>query len=171
MGDLTPMSSARPVPVLVTHRMSPNAPRPAFRIDNLVFSDEPNHHHHTGPRRYFWLLDVGTQLVYEPFGWTGEWYVDLVGITSKRDVGTENLVITDMYLDIIVEGMGPGYRIIDLDEFGTATRTGAISVETAADVMTRAQRFLDTYLHRGKVFPPAHVSPWFSADHDYPGVG
>jgi hypothetical protein len=158
------------IPALVTHRIHPGRARSAFRAGEVVFSDEPNYHHHTGPRRYFWLLDTSVQLVYEPFGWCDEWYVDLVDIAVYREDGIEHFVVTDLYLDLVVEGVGPVYRILDLDELGAAMRDGALPVEAGANVLNRAQRFLDRYVHRGKVFPPSEITRWFSATHNYPAT-
>lgn len=158
------MTSTPPhlIPALVTHRIHPGQPRPAFRAGDVVFSDEPN------DRRYFWLLAASVQLVYEPFGWHNEWYIDLVDIAVHPEDGVDHFVVTDLYLDLIVEGMGPVYRMLDLDELGAAMRDGTLPVETGANVLNRAQQFLDRYVHRGKVFPPPKITRWFSATHNYP---
>ena len=58
--------------------------RPAILVGRVLMRDElagP----HRGPRRVFWLLDEGVQLIYEPFGWIDEWYVDVVRIQARRD--------------------------------------------------------------------------------------
>lgn len=79
--------------------------RPAIRVGRVLMRDElvgP----HRGLRRVFWLLDEGVQLIYEPFGWIDEWYVDVVRIQARRDDGQLTYHVTDEYADIIVEGMG-----------------------------------------------------------------
>jgi hypothetical protein len=60
--------------------------RPAIRAGAVLMRDELDGQH-TGPRRVFWLLDEGIQLIYEPFGWVDEWYVDMVRIEARRDGG------------------------------------------------------------------------------------
>jgi predicted RNA-binding protein associated with RNAse of E/G family len=149
------------VPVLVSHRHGPE-PRAAVRIDDVVVADV-DYPRHAGPRRYFWLLDYGVQLVYEPFGWCDEWYVDVVAF--EHDRGT--IAVTDLMVDLVVEGMGPTYRIVDLDELASALGDG-LGVEATAAALRSAQLFLDAFLHRGAPFPPPAVAPWFSADHRYP---
>ncbi|WP_433475104.1 hypothetical protein ACQPZP_41635 [Spirillospora sp. CA-142024] len=139
----------------------------AMLAGRVLYSDQL-YFRHDGPRRYFWLLDEGVQLVYEPFGWRDEWYIDLVSI--RRDESADPLCfhIEDRHVDIVVEGMGPTYRILDLDEAGTALSSGAQTPEGLRRTLTGAQRFLDRYLHRGAPFPPPQIRPLFSAEHHYP---
>ena len=69
--------------VAVAWRMHDWQAHPAIRVGGVLMRDElagP----HRGPRRVFWLLDEGVQLIYEPFGWIDEWYVDVVCIQAKR---------------------------------------------------------------------------------------
>ncbi len=153
-------------PVLVTHRLY-DQPVQAFLAGDVLYSDQVYYRHH-GPRRYFWLLAENVQFVYEPFGWRDEWYVDLVSISRQELGGTPWYLIRDEYVDIVVEGMGPAYRILDLDEAGDALLTGQTSSAALAATLTSAQRFLERYLHRGAPFPPAQIASLFSADHDYP---
>lgn len=153
--------------VLVAHRIHAGAALPAVQVGHLVMRDE-DYHRHAGRRRYFWLLDEGVQLVYEPFGWTGEWYVDVVSFTYAEVDGTPLVRVVDRWIDLVVEGMGPTYRMLDLDELATGLRSGAIPVEVAATALAAAQRFTDAHLHRGASFPPPAVGSFFAADHRYP---
>jgi len=114
--------------VAVAWRMHDWQAHPAIRVGGVLMRDElagP----HRGPRRVFWLLDEGVQLIYEPFGWIDEWYVDVVCIQARRDDGQLTYHVTDEYADIIVEGMGPAYRMIDLDQLADAM--SAASIDTA----------------------------------------
>lgn len=138
--------------VAVAWRLHDWKPRRAIRAGGVLMRDEPAGQH-TGPRRVFWLLDEDVQLIYEPFGWTDEWYVDVVRIEARRDGGQLTYRVTDEYADIIVEGMGPTYRVIDLDQLADAMGAGSIHPERAAGTLQRAQRFVDRYLHRGRPIP------------------
>jgi hypothetical protein len=138
-------------------------PLPAVKVGSVLMHDG-RYHRHAGPRRWFWLLDEGVQLVYEPFGWSDEWYVDIVRFEAV-DGGYR---VVDEYLDVIVEGNGPVYRMVDLDELADALGTGQITADRAAEALRCAQRFVDRYLHRGAPFPPPQLREFFSADHDYP---
>jgi hypothetical protein len=158
--------SVSPEPVLVQHRTH-DRPVPARRWGTVLFSDEV-YHRHAGPRRYFWLLGEDVQLVYEPFGWRDEWYVDLVSVSETDSGGTRCYSVSDELVDIVVEGMGPTYRIIDLDEIGDALAGGQVTAARLSKTLTRAQRFLDRYLHRGARFPPPQIAPFFAPDHQYP---
>lgn len=143
--------------MLVAHRINDFRPVPAWRAERVLVSDEAG-------RRYFWLLDEAVQLVYEPYGWHNEWYVDIVDIAEEGDVVT----ITDRYVDVIVEGMGPTYRMLDLEEAGDALLGGRLTAAELAGALGACQRFLDRYLHRGAPFPPPAIRPLFAADHAYP---
>jgi hypothetical protein len=164
---VTVSSTLRGESVLVSHRIHGALELPALRYDRLVVRDE-TYHRHAGLRRYFWLVDHHVQMVFEPFGWTNEWYVDLVAIRVESRDGMPVYHMTDAHLDIVVEGMGPTYRVVDLDELADALRSGAIDLVAACDVMSHAQRFLDTYLHRGAPFPPPEIRPHFAVNHAYP---
>lgn len=155
-----------PEPVLVRHRIH-DQPVPARRRGTVLFSDEVCRRH-AGPRRYFWLLGEDVQLVYEPFGWRDEWYVDLVSVSESDSGGTACYVVRDELVDIVVEGTGPTYRIIDLDEIGDALASGRVTGARLGKTLARAQRFLDRYLHRGASFPPPQIVPLFAPDHQYP---
>jgi hypothetical protein len=82
-GGLPP---ARAEPAAVAWGMHDWQARPAVRVGAVLMRDEPAGRP-GGTRRVFWLLDEGMQLVYEPFGWTGEWYADVVRIEARRDGG------------------------------------------------------------------------------------
>ncbi|TDC79020.1 hypothetical protein [Streptomyces hainanensis] len=152
---------------LVAFRDHGFTPVAARLIDNLLYSDQI-YHRHDGPRRYFWLIEEDVQLVYEPFGWRNEWYVDVVSFVSEDRGGLPLFTVHDRYLDLVVEGMGPTYRAVDLDEAGEALVSGSLNAHELRLALTATQRFTDAYLHRGAVFPPPAVARAFSADHDYP---
>ena len=139
----------------------------ATHVDSILFSDGYHAVYGSG-RRVFWLLDYSVQIVYEPWAWRQEWYVDIVDIVRTAQDATLTYLIRDMDVDIIVEGMGPTYRLIDLGEFGLRTLAGAHTAEDAALVLTRTQTFLDAFLHRGAPWPPPPLVPFFSPTHDYP---
>jgi len=148
------------VPVVVADRIRIG---PAARVGRVLVRDERSAPD-SKPRRYFWLIDEGIQLTYEPFGWHSEWYVDVVEIQLRHG----RYDITDRYVDIVVEGMGPNYRILDLDELGQALVSDAIDAGEIASALRSTQQFLDRYLHRGGTFPPPMIAELFAADHNYP---
>lgn len=151
---------------LVQHRLY-EQPVAAFLAGDVLYSDQI-HFGNAGPRRYFWLVQENVQLVYEPFGMRNEWYVDLVSISRKQVQGTCCFSVQDEYVDVVVEGMGPTYRILDLDEAADAMAAGVMSQAQLAATLAETQQFLERYLHRGAVFPPGQIGPLFSADHRYP---
>jgi hypothetical protein len=153
-------------PVLVQHRLY-EQPVAAVLAGDVLYSDQV-YFRNAGPRRYFWLVQENVQLVYEPFGWHDEWYVDLVSVSRQEAGGTPCFVIRDEYVDVVVEGMGPAYRILDLDEAAGALTAGAMSPAQLAGTLADTQRFLERYLHRGAAFPPGKLCSLFSADHRYP---
>jgi predicted RNA-binding protein associated with RNAse of E/G family len=104
--------------------------------------------------RHYILLDESVKLVHEPWGWQNRWYVDLVQITTVDDTTVQ---LADLYVDIIVEGNGPTYRVIDLEEFIDALASGDIGVEELRDPLHRLQAFLDCHIHAGRDFPPACI--------------
>ena len=63
--------------------------------------------------RHYVLLNKSIKLMYEPWGWRNEWYADLMEI---RWLEPKILELKDLYLDIIIEGEGPTYRMIDFDD-------------------------------------------------------
>ncbi|MGW7244231.1 hypothetical protein [Streptomyces sp. NPDC054804] len=107
-------------------------------------------------------------VTYEPFGWQGEWYVDVVSFERTEQDGLPLFTVRDQYLDVVVEGMGPTYRLIDLDEAAAALLSGELSPSVLARAMVKAQEFTDRYLHRGAVFPPPALRELFDAGHQYP---
>jgi len=110
--------------------------------------------------RHFILLQEAVKLMYEPWGWKERWYIDLVGV---RWIDDQTLVLEDLYIDLIVEGSGPAYRIIDLNDLADALIEGKVNVETMAEPLHRLQRFLDDHLHGGKDFPPAAIRPFLDS--------
>ncbi|MFD1134449.1 DUF402 domain-containing protein [Paenibacillus urinalis] len=104
--------------------------------------------------RHYILMHEGVKIMHEPFGWTNEWYVDLVDIKMNND---GEIKLTDLYIDIVVEGKGPTYRLIDLEEYADAVSQGLIDIKDTNKHLTQVQMFLEKYLHRGKVFPPKQI--------------
>ncbi|MCM3781521.1 DUF402 domain-containing protein [Neobacillus mesonae] len=104
--------------------------------------------------RHYILVNEGVKLMYEPWGWINEWYVDLVEIKKISD---HEIELTDLYIDIVVEGNGPTYRLIDLEEYADAVTEGQIDIQEMNKQLKQVQTFLENYLHRGKVFPPEQV--------------
>ncbi|MEV3950603.1 DUF402 domain-containing protein [Streptomyces halstedii] len=155
------------IAVKVQHRHWPDAPAEGVRIGDVLMCDV-DYPRHAGIRRYFWLLTYGVQLVYEPFGWTGDWYVDIVSFARGRIDGVESTTVYDRELDIVVEGHGPGYRLIDMDELADALEHGKLSPADTARALRDAQTFLEAFLHRGAPFPPPPMERWFDAGHGYP---
>jgi hypothetical protein len=115
--------------------------------------------------RSYLLLDEGIQMSCPPgfeehhAGW---WYVDLVEFIEEG----ARLTVMDQYLDVIVGPPGHPYRVLDLDEFGEAIASGALSLEKAVAGLNRFQRFLDTHLNRLQDadtrwpdFPPRAIRP------------
>lgn len=76
--------------------------------------------------------------------------------------------IADAYVDIVVEGMGPTYRLLDLHELADVMRAGDVTVDAAASALDRINRSTESYLHRGAPFPRSQIRPWFAANHHYP---
>jgi predicted RNA-binding protein associated with RNAse of E/G family len=107
--------------------------------------------------RHFVLLDQDVKLMYEPWGWENEWYADIVRIERSGDGA---ICLTDIYIDIVIEGNGPTYRIVDLEDLAEAVTTGGVSRWELAQALRRAQTFLDDHLHRGKDFPPQCIRPY-----------
>lgn len=148
-------------PVVVRHRASAYRDVAAMRVGTVLYADE-RHEQHGGWRRYFWLLDHQAQLVYEPFGWADEWYVDIVSIAREDGEAGAIYTVRDLEIDIVVEGRGPTYRLIDLEKFGARMVAGEFTPAEAADALARAQTFLDAFLHRGAPWPPPAIMPFFS---------
>ncbi|MEQ4718471.1 hypothetical protein [Nonomuraea sp. B19D2] len=155
-------------PALVSMRIYEHRPVPARLCGTVLYSDQV-YWRHQGPRRYFWLVEEDLQLVYEPFGWRDEWYVDVVSIERSERDGAPLFTVHDRYLDFVVERMGPTYRALDLDEAGQALLDGALAPAELARALSAAQRFVDSHLHRAATFPPPPIQKLFSADHRYPG--
>ncbi len=129
--------------------------------------------------RAYVLTDVGVGLSFPPWQFMisagGEltpgvdadrpqratWYVDLLHVT---DSGTE-VIVRDLYIDLMVPLDGRHQRMLDLDEFADAIEAGDLPVDVAIDGLRRWQRFLDTYVHQDRDpraawtnFPPAQIA-------------
>jgi predicted RNA-binding protein associated with RNAse of E/G family len=135
------------------------------RLDDVVVYDwgfELNGRHYE--QRSFVLLDDGFQInqpVIFPAEQQGWWYCDLVRVT---DAGNE-VVVEDLWIDVIVGPPDHPYRLLDLDEYAAAAESGQLSPAEAADGLVRTQRFLDRRLNRRHEvlrnwpdFPPATVT-------------
>jgi len=107
--------------------------------------------------RHFVLLNESIKLMHEPWGWSDAWYADLVSIRACSDSRIE---LTDLYLDIIIEGNGPTYRMIDFEDFAEALADAKVAPQALRDPLQRLQRFLDNHLHGGKDFPPSCIRPY-----------
>jgi hypothetical protein len=129
--------------------------------------------------RAYVLTDVGVGLSFPPWQFmisaSGEltpgvdadlpqvatWYVDLLHLT---DSGSE-VIVRDLYIDLMVPMDGRHQRMLDLDEFADAMEAGNLPVDVAIDGLRRWQRFLDTYVHHDRDpravwtnFPPAQIT-------------
>ena len=74
------------------------------------------------------------------------WYADLLHVT---DHGRE-VVVRDLYIDIMVPTDGRHQRLLDLDEFADAIDEGHMPIEVATGALRRWQHFLDRHLHRDR---------------------
>jgi hypothetical protein len=167
IGQVNGVPAEQAEAVAVAWRMHDWQARPAIRVGGVLMRDElagP----HRGPRRVFWLLDEGVQLIYEPFGWIDEWYVDVVCIQARRDDGQLTYHVTDEYADIIVEGMGAA---LPDDRSGPAGRCH----ERGLDRHRAGRRgppvraaFRRPVPAPGGPFPPPQIRGFFASDHRYP---
>ncbi|WP_225797827.1 DUF402 domain-containing protein [Streptomyces aculeolatus] len=73
----------------------------------------------------------------------GGWYVDLVQV---EEAAPGQLLVHDLYVDIVVPPRGRRYEVLDLDELADALRDGSIDALTAAGVLRNTQRFIDKHL-------------------------
>jgi hypothetical protein len=120
--------------------------------------------------RVFVLLDLGVSMS-QPV-WSSAphvsrhragpdtWYVDLVHVTHNA----EEIVVRDLYIDVMVPVDGRHQRELDLDEYADAIEAGALDTASAIDGLRRWQRFLDRHLHADRFpqagwtdFPPARI--------------
>jgi Protein of unknown function (DUF402) len=129
--------------------------------------------------RAFILTDVGVGLSFPPWQFVitddggltpgvdadrpegATWYVDLLHVA---DNGSE-VMVRDLYIDLMVPIDGRHQRMLDLDEFADAIEAGDLPIAVAVDGLRRWQRFLDTYVHRDRDpratwtnFPPAQIA-------------
>jgi predicted RNA-binding protein associated with RNAse of E/G family len=118
--------------------------------DEVVFFDRFDEKSNKDTR-HFVLMNEGIKLMYEPWGWKDEWYADLIHIGKYNE---DTIELKYMYIDVVIEGNGPTYRIIDLEEYADAVNQGIISLKDLRKQFIQLQLFLDNYLHRGKEFPP-----------------
>jgi hypothetical protein len=104
--------------------------------------------------RHYILLKEGIKLMYEPWGWKNRWYADLISIEV---VSPEIIKLEDKYIDIIVEGDGPVFKIIDLEDYAVALEAGSVSVQETKGLFINLQLFLDNHFQRKFDFPPAVI--------------
>ena len=104
--------------------------------------------------RHFILLDKYIKLMYEPWGWKDEWYADLINIEY---INSSEIKITDLYIDIVIDGNGPTYRMIDFEDVVKALINGEIKAVDLEKPFMKLQEFLDNHLHKGLDFPPAVI--------------
>ncbi|NKB66682.1 MAG: hypothetical protein GKR89_06440 [Candidatus Latescibacteria bacterium] len=111
------------------------------------------------PHRRYVLLQEHLQLVYGPYWMAADqWYVDLVHIQWH----TPNFIeLTDLYLDIIIDGDGPAYRLEDFDDLADALDKGQINTTALATALRGLQHFLTNRLHFGRDFPPSALRPFW----------
>ena len=135
------------------------------RLDDVVVYDwgfELNGRHYE--QRSFVLLEEGFQInqpVIFPAAQQGWWYCDLVRVTDAGD----EVIVEDLWIDVIVGPPDHPYRLLDLDEYAAAAEGGKLSPAEAVDGLVRTQRFLDRRLNRRHEvlqswpnFPPATVT-------------
>lgn len=109
--------------------------------------------------RHFILLNENIKLMYEPWGWKNEWYADLIDIEY---INSLEIKIKDLFVDIIIEGNGPTYRMIDFEDVVKALKNKKIGIEELELSFRKLQQFLDNHLHKGKDFPPSIIRPFMS---------
>jgi hypothetical protein len=146
-------------------------PVPAKRIGDILIRDEvdPSITEGEQVRRVFWMLDYSAQLVYDTWAWKKEWRVDFVHIHIEDAMdGLETYRVEDATLDVVVEQMGPTYRMLDLDELSEKMEKGEYSLEQVSTIMKNTHRFLEAFLHRNAPWPPPGIAPLFSESHHYP---
>ena len=164
-------ADAEPEPVTVIRN---NAVRATGRRLGaaIVYDWGFDHHGRQYEQRSFLLLDDGVQISQSVLfrgahhGW---WYCDLVRITDRG----HEVTVDDLWIDVLVGPADLPYRVLDLDEFGVAVASGALSPAEAADALARLQRFLDRRLNRRPGlqpswpdFPPESIGPL--QHHQYP---
>lgn len=160
LDDTTPLN------VFIQYRNHQFETVPAFQVNNVIFRDE-NDPRNNSVRRYFWLLEHKVQMVFDPINWKNEWRIDLVDINIESN-NPYIYKVVDMALDIVVENMGPTYRILDMDDLGERLESGEFTISQVTGILSRTQLFLDSFIHRGAPWPPPEIRPFFAIDHNYP---
>lgn len=124
-----------------------------FRHENVVFWDKSDKK--TGlDIRCFVLIDKCVQLMNCPWNWDDGWYIDLIEIEYLEN---DEIRIIDLCIDIIVEGDGPTYRVIDLNDFAEGLINGRLDVYRLQEPLKSLQKFLDQHLHKNVDFPPSEI--------------
>lgn len=165
-------------PVLVTCRHpKATAHRPHGTYEGLRWRDICVYHYEIpGPyavrgdsrlQRMFVMIDDGIQLcrpITFPERYADWWYVDVVDVVDTR----EGLTVVDRWLDVVVPPAGTPYQLRDLDEFGEAAASGALTPSEVRAALRDLQRFIDLHLqgksrpfedvaHSWSDFPPERV--------------
>jgi hypothetical protein len=151
----------KPVTVIRDHKLC----AAGRRLDDVIVYDwgfELNGRSYE--QRSYVLLDDGFQInqpVIFPEAQQGWWYCDLVRVTDNGD----QVIVEDLWIDVIVGPPDHHYRVLDLDQYATAAARGQLTPAEAADGLTRTQRFLDRRLNRRHEilrtwpdFPPGAVT-------------
>lgn len=134
----------KPVTVIRDHKVR----AAGRRLDDVIVYDwrfELDDRHYE--QRSYVLLDDGFQInqpVIFPDAQRGWWYCDLVRVTDNGD----EVIVEDLWIDVIVGPPDHPYRVLDLDEYATAAARGDLNSAEAADGLVRTQRFLDRRLNR-----------------------
>jgi predicted RNA-binding protein associated with RNAse of E/G family len=92
-------------------------------------------------------------------GMENQWYADLIDI---KYINSSEIEIKDLFIDIIIEGNGPTYRMIDFEDVIEALKSKKIEIEELESPFKKLQQFLDNHLHKGKDFPPSVIRPFTS---------
>lgn len=154
-----------------------STPVPALRNEQMLAYDlarlVPTHTdpHRIWIERTYLLVDLGVQFK-RPHWWRDDepetWYVDLV----KIEEAASQIIVRDLYLDLVVPTDGRPYRLMDLDEFGDALATRELSTADAIDGLRRWHSFLEQHVRyvgsrqqAGQApiwqdFPPACIQPF-----------
>jgi predicted RNA-binding protein associated with RNAse of E/G family len=125
-----------------------------FRTDDVAYFDREDDR--TGEVvRHYVLIEQGIKLMHEPWGWKDSWYADVVQIDQSENA----MSLRDLYVDIVIEGNGPTYRLLDLPELVDAHARDEIETSEFHYALRSLHAFVDGHLHRRKDFPPTIIRP------------
>lgn len=106
--------------------------------------------------RHFILLEKSVKLIYEPFSWKYTWYIDLVQIKYENN----EMVLIDLYLDVLVKDNGNDFKIVDFDDLADALVEGKVSSIDLEKPLKGFQKFLNENLYNHQ-YPPAEIKDYF----------